>query len=153
MKRILLISLGNICRSPAAEGVMKAIVHSAGRDNEYEIDSAGIGGWHVGQLPDLRMRKHGSDRGYKFDSRARQFSHDDFSCFDYIFAMDNDNYRDIISMARSAEERSKVLMFTNYLKQHIGVMAVPDPYYGGGDDFEYALDLIEDACIGLFDML
>lgn len=152
-KRLLFICLGNICRSPAAEGVMKAYVHRAGRDDEFEIDSAGIGGWHVGQLPDPRMRRHGAARGYKFDSRGRQFARADFARFDYIYVMDNDNYRAVTSMARTAEEREKVVMLTDYLQQHQGAATVPDPYYGDDDDFDYALDLIEDACRGLMEEL
>ena len=84
LKRLLFICLGNICRSPAAEGVMKYIVEREGRDSEFYIDSAGIGGWHVGQLPDYRMRQCGQRHGYVFDHRARQFSSKDFDRFDYI---------------------------------------------------------------------
>ena len=129
-KRILFICLGNICRSPAAEGVMRTLVHRAGRDAEFEIDSAGIGGWHVGQLPDSRMRRHGAERGYTFDSRARQFSENDFSKFDHI-----------------------LVMLTDYLQQHPDASVVPDPYYGGPADFDYALDLIEDACRGILNRI
>ena len=152
-KRILLICLGNICRSPAAEGVMCELVHHAGRDDEFEIDSAGIGGWHVGQLPDNRMRKHGAQRGYKFDSRARQFSKNDFSHFDYIFVMDHDNFRAVSAMAPTPADQVKVRMLTDYLQHHPNASVVPDPYYGGPEDFDYALDLIEDACQGLLNRL
>lgn len=151
--RLLFICLGNICRSPAAEGVMKAIVKREGREKDFFIDSAGIGGWHVGDLPDSRMRKHGGMRGYKFDSRARQFSHADFADFDYIFVMDYENYRAVTSMAKNEEERQKVRMLTDYLVRHKNVPTVPDPYYGSDHAFEYALDLIEDACENLFDYL
>ena len=151
--RLLFICLGNICRSPAAEGVMKAIVKREGREKDFYIDSAGIGGWHVGDLPDSRMRKHGGMRGYKFDSRARQFSHADFADFDYIFVMDHENYRAVTSMAKNEEERQKVRMLTDYLVRHKDVSTVPDPYYGSDHAFEYALDLIEDACENLFENL
>jgi protein-tyrosine phosphatase len=152
-KRLLFICLGNICRSPAAEGVMKAFVHHACRDDEFDIDSAGIGNWHVGQLPDPRMCKCGAARGYKFDSRCRQFTRIDFSRFDYIIVMDNENYRAITSMARTAEEREKVVMLTTYLQKYKGAETVPDPYYGDDKDFDKALDLIEDACMGLMEEL
>ena len=152
-KRILFICLGNICRSPAAEGVMRELVHHAGRDDEFEIDSAGIGGWHVGQLPDNRMRNHGAQRGYKFDSRARQFSKNDFSHFDYIFVMDHDNFRAVSAMAPTPVDQVKVRMLTDYLQHHPNASVVPDPYYGGPEDFDYALDLIEDACQGLLNRL
>ena len=152
-KRILFICLGNICRSPAAEGVMRTLVHWAGRDAEFEIDSAGIGGWHVGQLPDSRMRRHGAERGYTFDSRARQFSENDFSHFDYILVMDHDNFRAVTAMAPIPADRNKVRMLTDYLQQHPDASVVPDPYYGGPADFDYALDLIEDACRGILNRI
>ena len=152
-KRILFICLGNICRSPAAEGVMRELVHHAGRDDEFEIDSAGIGGWHVGQLPDNRMRNHDAQRGYKFDSRARQFSKNDFSHFDYILVMDHDNFRAVSAMAPTPADQVKVRMLTDYLQHHPNASVVPDPYYGGPEDFDYALDLIEDACQGLLNRL
>lgn len=152
-KRILFICLGNICRSPAAEGVMRELVHHAGRDDEFEIDSAGIGGWHVGQLPDNRMRNHGAQRGYKFGSRARQFFKNDFSHFDYILVMDHDNFRAVSAMAPTPADQIKVRMLTDYLQHHPNASVVPDPYYGGPEDFDYALDLIEDACQGLLNRL
>lgn len=150
---LLFICLGNICRSPAAEGVMKAKVHEAGLDGEFFIDSAGIGNWHVGQLPDNRMRERGARRGYLFDSRARQIRDSDFDDFDLLLVMDNDNLRIVSSRAPSAEARSKVRMLTDFLVEHKGTDIVPDPYYGGLRDFDYALDLIEDACEGLLEEL
>lgn len=134
--KILFICLGNICRSPAAEGVMQKMVDNRGLANLFYIDSAGIGGWHVGQLPDKRMRLHGKARGYHFVHHARQFdAESDFKKFDMIITMDEDNYRTIRSMATNDDER------------------VPDPYYGGDSDFELALDLIEDGCENLLDQL
>ena len=91
--------------------------------------------------------------GYKFDSRCRQFTRIDFSRFDYIIVMDNENYRAITSMARTAEEREKVVMLTTYLQKYKGAETVPDPYYGDDKDFDKALDLIEDACMGLMEEL
>lgn len=149
--RILFVCLGNICRSPAAEGVMKAIVHREGRDNDFVIDSAGIGDWHVGQLPDWRMRRHGEMRGYHFNSLARQFSADDFDRFDLILAMDDENYDSIESRLRHKSDMQKVRILAEYLTSHRGVTTIPDPYYGGAHAFEYALDLIEDACESLFE--
>lgn len=145
----MFVCLGNICRSPAAEGVMRALAGKAGRDAEFTIDSAGIGGWHAGQLPDSRMRNRGAIRGYRFDSRARQFAVADFDRFDLILAMDDENRRALMAMARTGADRSKVRMLTDWLTRHQGVRAVPDPYYGGEADFDHALDLIEDACAGL----
>ena len=148
-KRLLFVCLGNICRSPAAEGVMRTLVENAGRGDEFVIDSAGIGGWHVGQLPDSRMRRRGSVRGYRFDSRARQLSEADFSRFDLILVMDNANVRAVKAMASAPEQRDKVRMLGSYMTSHAGVSEIPDPYYGDDSDFDYALDLIEDACRGL----
>lgn len=150
---LLFICLGNICRSPAAEGVMKAKVHAAGLDDRFYIDSAGIGDWHVGQLPDSRMRERGARRGYRFDSHARQIRQSDFDDFDLLLVMDSGNYRAVTSQAPSASDRKKVRMLTDYLVEHTGTDVVPDPYYGGLADFDYALDLIEDACEGLLETL
>lgn len=147
--KILFVCLGNICRSPAAEGVMKALVEKAGREDKFFIDSAGIGGWHIGQLPDSRMRRRGAVRGYKFDSRARQLSTADFSRFDLILVMDNANVCAVTAMASTPEEKDKVRMLGSYMTSHAGVSEIPDPYYGDDSDFDYALDLIEDACAGL----
>lgn len=148
--KLLFICLGNICRSPAADGVMHALAQEAGREQEFYIDSAGIGGWHAGQLPDPRMRRHGARRGYDFSHRARQFRQEDFSRFDHIYVMDHDNYQAIMRMARDEEEKAKVKMLPDFLRTHVAA-TIPDPYYGGDRDFEYALDLIEDACSGLLD--
>mgnify|MGYP004525902149 CR=1 FL=1 len=150
---LLFICLGNICRSPAAEGVMKAKVHEAGRDGDFYIDSAGIGDWHVGQLPDSRMRERGARRGYRLDSHARQIRQEDFDNFDLLLVMDRDNYRIVTAKAPDEKSRQKVRMLTDYLTEHKGADVVPDPYYGGISDFDYALDLIEDACEGLLSTL
>lgn len=125
---VLFICLGNICRSPAAEGIMKAKVEEKGLASQFYIDSAAIGPWHVGQLPDSRMRRCGAAHGYCFDSHARQFDKSDFAKFDYIVVMDNDNYRAITRMA-----------------------SVPDPYYGDESDFELVITLLEDALEGLIE--
>ena len=146
---ILFICLGNICRSPAAEGIMKAFVEKAGLGNQFEIDSAGIGSWHVGQLPDSRMRKCGIEHGYQFDSHARQFQKSDFNRFDTIVVMDNDNYRAITSMASTQEQKDKVVRIADYLTSHCEYTTVPDPYYGDYSDFELVITLLEDACHGL----
>lgn len=151
--KILFVCLGNICRSPAAEGVMKAIVRREGRDEDFFIDSAGIGNWHVGQLPDWRMRRHGEKRGYQFDSHARQFTSEDFDRFDLILAMDDENFESIKIRSRHKSDMQKVRILANYLTKHHGVATIPDPYYGGDHAFKYALDLIEDACETLFRQL
>ena len=151
--KILFICLGNICRSPAADGVMRHLVKESGREADFVIDSAGTGGWHVGELPDSRMRACGARHGYKFDHRARQFSRDDFSDFDLLVVMDNGNYRVVSNMAHTDEEREKIVMLADYMRNHKGQTTIPDPYYGSDRDFEFALELIEDACQGLLDAL
>jgi protein-tyrosine phosphatase len=114
----------------------------------FIVDSAGIGNWHVGQLPDSRMRTHGSKRGYNINHHARQFNVDDFSKFNYIVVMDEDNYHMITDMAQSKSDIKKVIRMADYFSRHTN-KSVPDPYYGGDSDFELALDLIEDGCEGL----
>ena len=152
-QRLLFICLGNICRSPAADGIMHHLVEARGLTDDFYIDSAGIGSWHVGQLPDYRMRRCGERHGYVFDHRARQFSAADFDRFDLIAVMDHENYHDVARQARSAADRQKIIRMSDYLRHHPGQQTVPDPYYGDDRDFEFAVELLEDACEGLLDEL
>lgn len=147
--RLLFVCLGNICRSPAAEGVMKSLTDKAGVAEEFLIDSAGIGNWHVGQLPDKRMRLCGARRGYDFSSRARQIDRKDFGRFDRILVMDNENMRTVKALAPTQDDAEKVEMLASYITRHPEATVIPDPYYGDDSDFDYALDLIEDGCRGL----
>ena len=130
---------------------MKHIVNENGCQDDFLIDSAGIGSWHVGQLPDARMRRHGNAHGYNFNSRARQICREDFNDFDLIIVMDRENYRTVTSMALSQEAKAKVVMMADYLRHHNNQSTVPDAYYGGARDFELVIELPEDACQGLFD--
>ena len=150
---VLFICLGNICRSPAAEGIMKSLVEKEGMSDDFFIDSAAIGSWHIGQLPDSRMRKCGAKHGYRFDSHARQFQKSDFQRFDLIVVMDNENYRAITSMASSQADKDKVVRIADYLTHHREYTTVPDPYYGDYSDFELVIELLEDACQGLLDSI
>lgn len=151
---ILFICLGNICRSPAANAIMQKLVDDAGLADRFLIDSAGIGPWHVGQLPDARMRRHGARRGYKIDHVARQFSAAlDFAKFDRIVVMDGENYDFVLRQAAGGAERRKVVCLAQYFGKYKGRGSVPDPYYGGDGGFELALDLIEDGCKGLLEAL
>lgn len=150
---VLFICLGNICRSPAAEGIMKSLVEKEGMSDDFFIDSAAIGSWHIGQLPDSRMRKCGAEHGYRFDSHARQFQKSDFQHFDLIVVMDNENYRAITSMASSQADKDKVVRIADYLTHHREYTTVPDPYYGDYGDFELVIELLEDACQGLLDSI
>ena len=153
-KYILFVCLGNICRSPAAEGIMKQMVYDdAELRGDIVVDSAGIGNWHVGQLPDKRMREHAAARGYNLTSRARQICTEDFDRFDYIFAMDEQNILDLNKLARNNRDREKINNIADYITVHTEYSFVPDPYYGSGKDFDIALDLIEDACCGIMKKL
>lgn len=151
---ILFVCLGNICRSPAAEAIMKKKLEDRWPlCADVQVDSAGIGSWHEGQLPDRRMRSHGARRGYDISSIARQVRPGDFARFDYIFGMDHENMADLRRLARTDAERAKVMCAADFMTCHPQYDTVPDPYYGGDGDFELALDLIEDACDGIIDRL
>lgn len=152
MVKVLFVCLGNICRSPSAEGVMKKIVEQENMENDIYVDSAGTGAWHVGEPADGRMKRHAIKRGYNLTSVARQFEKEDFEKFDYIVAMDKQNFRDIISKDPATKYRSKVSMMTDYCRT-TNVDEVPDPYYGGPQGFERVLDILEDACQGLLEKI
>lgn len=141
--------MGNICRSPAAEGIAKKFAEKRGLDGKVEIDSAGTLDYHEGELPDSRMIKHASKRGYKLNSRARQFnSKKDFEYFDYIVTMDDDNFREITSLDKNNKYNNKVFKMVSFGSK-LKVDEVPDPYYTGSDGFEYVLDILEDSIEGL----
>ena len=135
--------MGNICRSPAAEGVFRHLVAQAGRSAEFEIDSAGTIGYHAGNPADSRMRAAARKRGYSLDSISRQIRGSDFSDFDYIVVMDEDNYLDVTRVDTGGGAR--VVRMCDYSVRH-DETEVPDPYYGGDAGFEQVLDILEDAC-------
>ncbi len=147
-KRVLFVCLGNICRSPAAEGIFKHLVEEQGLEHRIEIDSAGTSGYHDGELPDKRMRHHGAQRGYKFDSLSRKFTIEDYNDFDIILAMDDSNYHNVLKLAPDLESRDKVYRMIAF-QQELQHDHVPDPYYGGSDGFDLVMDILEDACDGL----
>ncbi len=143
--------MGNICRSPAAEGIAKKILKERGMNGTVEIDSAGTLDYHTGEFPDQRMIKHASKRGYVLDSHARQFNPKmDFDYFDYIVTMDNDNYNEITSLDSKSKYKDKIFKMISFGKK-IRVNEVPDPYYGGGRGFDHVLDILEDSVDGLID--
>lgn len=146
--KILFVCLGNICRSPAGEGIMKNIISKKGLDDKLEVDSAGTSGYHDGDLPDHRMRRHGARREYVFDSLSRKFTVNDFDDFDIILAMDDSNYSNIMRLSPDLESQKKVHRMVEFSQKH-GYDHIPDPYYMGADGFELVLDLLEDACDGL----
>lgn len=143
---ILFVCLGNICRSPAAQGVLQTMVDERGLTDHFYIDSAGLGGWHVGDLPDKRMRVHARPRGYELTHRARKVQTRDFDDFDLIVGMDASNVSDLCHMAPTIEQERKVVMMGDYIRQFRNYDHVPDPYYEGSEGFELVLDLLEDAC-------
>jgi protein-tyrosine phosphatase len=145
---VLFVCLGNICRSPAAEGIFIKLVKKQGLSDKIKVDSAGTAGYHAGELPDARMRRHGLRRDYKFDSLSRKFTSRDFDRFDLILAMDDSNYNNIVHLAPDLEAQGKVHRMMEFSKKY-GYDHVPDPYYSGAEGFELVLDLLEDACAGL----
>lgn len=148
--RLLFVCLGNICRSPAAEGVMRALVESKGYADRVSIRSAGTAGWHAGKLPDQRMRTAAQNRGYDLSSRARQVTENDLSEYDLVLVMDRQNLRDVQSFDRTSQFSSKIRLFCEFCTDH-QESEVPDPYYGGEQGFELVLNLLEDGCRGVLE--
>lgn len=146
-----MVCLGNICRSPAAQGILQAIVDRRKLSDMFFIDSAGTYGGHAGDLPDSRMRHHAQRRGYTLTHRARRITSSDFEDFNIIVAMDESNRRNLLQMAASVDECNKIVMMGKYIRRFPHYDHVPDPYYEGADGFELVLDLLEDACEALLD--
>lgn len=151
--RILFVCLGNICRSPAAQGIMQSIIDTRGLTSQFLLDSAGTYAGHAGELPDKRMRIHAARRGYDLTHRSRPIHESDFDRFDLIVAMDDSNYHNLRRMAPSPEDERKIVRMTRFCRRHPGHDHIPDPYYDGASGFELVLDLLEDACQGLLDSL
>lgn len=150
--KILFVCLGNICRSPAAQGIMQSLIDKAGLTDKYELDSAGTYAGHAGELPDKRMRIHASRRGYELTHRSRPVKPSDFDEFDVIAAMDDSNYDNLKRMAPTVNDERKIVRMIDYCRRHPYYYSVPDPYYEGASGFELVLDLLEDACEGLLSM-
>jgi len=150
--RLSFVCLGNICRSPTAEAVMRGLLASEGLADRVSVDSAGTGDWHVGEPRDARSTAVGKKRGRPLAGCARQFQPGDFSRFDYVLAMDRKNLRDLQALAPDAVARAKVRLLRSF-DPEAGDDEVPDPYYGGSDGFERVFDICEAACRGLLDHL
>ena len=145
--KVLFVCMGNICRSPTAEGVFRHLVEQAGLQTLIVIDSAGTGDWHVGAPPDSRACRAAAQRGYDLTSlRGRQVSRKDLGAFDYVLAMDDENVR-ALKRISPRDQSHKIRLFTDF--SSTGACSVPDPYAGGPQDFERVLDLVEDAAQGL----
>ena len=147
--KILFVCLGNICRSPAADGIMRHIVRERGLGAEIAVDSAGTYAGHTGELPDARMRRAASRRGYDLTHRARQIREEDFGKFDMIVAMDDRNYETLNRLAPSREAARKIYRMAEFCRRHPDRTYVPDPYYEGHEGFELVLDMLEDGCEGI----
>ncbi|MDQ7015264.1 MAG: low molecular weight protein-tyrosine-phosphatase [Gammaproteobacteria bacterium] len=151
MKKInvLFVCMGNICRSPTAEGVFTQLVSEAGLSDCLEIDSAGTHSYHIGKQPDRRAQAAALQRGLDLSTlRGREVYKEDFSYFDYILAMDKDNLRDLKLISPKAEFEGKIHLFLDFAEQ-ASESEVPDPYYGGDQGFEHVLDLVQQASVGL----
>jgi protein-tyrosine phosphatase len=153
--RILFVCMGNICRSPTAEGVMRKLLRDAGLEGRIGVDSAGTGGWHAGESPDARAASAARRRGIPLDGAARQVIAEDFERFDLLVAMDRDNLAGLLSVAPDDEARARVRLLREFDPASAGApdLDVPDPYYGGPRGFDAVLDLVEAACRGLLDEL
>ncbi|MDE6310849.1 MAG: low molecular weight phosphotyrosine protein phosphatase [Muribaculaceae bacterium] len=152
--RVLFVCLGNICRSPAAEGVMRKIVDENGASSRWIIDSAGTGNYHIGDLPDKRMRVHALRRGYELTHRCRQVHESDFEDFDIIVGMDAQNIRNLRRLAPTPEAEAKIVSMADFVRNlATRYDHIPDPYYEGAEGFELVLDLLEDACRHMFEIV
>ncbi|GIV59060.1 low molecular weight phosphotyrosine protein phosphatase [Rhodocaloribacter litoris] len=151
--KVLFVCLGNICRSPLAEGVFRHLVRERGLEDRFDIDSAGTGSWHVGEPPDRRMRETARRHGVPLDGqRARQFTARDLEHYDHIFVMDRDNLHDVLFLDREDRYGNKVRLFREFDPEP-GDYQVPDPYYGGAQGFENVFAIVERTARTLLDRL
>ena len=151
--RIMFVCMGNICRSPTAEGVMRRLLDEAGLADRVEVESAGTGGWHAGEPPDERATLAARRRGITLAGAAQQVRAADFREFDLLIAMDRGNLRELLAVAPDEDAAEKVRLLREFDPASAGDLDVPDPYYGGDRGFETVLDLVEAACRGLLDEL
>jgi len=147
---ILFVCLGNICRSPMAESVLLNILSREKASGLFEIDSAGLLDYHQGELADVRMRNHASKRGYTLAHRSRPVIKSDFDSFDWIICMDDQNILGLKLLTSNPQHLAKIHLMTSYCVE-LKASYVPDPYNGGDQGFEHVIDLLEDACEGLYE--
>lgn len=153
MVRVCFVCLGNICRSPTAEAVMRHLVEKRGWADLVTIESAGTGDWHIGEEADPRSRAAALRRGYRLDRRARQFTERSFADYDYVLAADRENLRRLEQMAPDREALAKIHLLRDFDPTSPKGSDVPDPYYGGAEGFEHVVDVCEAACRGFLDHL
>ena len=151
--KVLFVCLGNICRSPAADGIMHHLVAEQGLSSLIEIDSCGTYGGHRGELPDSRMRQAGAKRGYNFNHPSRQICEDDYYDFDLIVVMDDMNYEKVCHRAPERKYADKVVRMASYCRHHTDRTYIPDPYYEGREGFELVLNMLEDGCQELLEVI
>jgi protein-tyrosine phosphatase len=147
--RLSFVCLGNICRSPTAEAVMRHLLREAGLAEKVSVDSAGTGDWHVGEPRDRRSTEVGRRRGMPLTGTARQFQRGDFAHFDYVLAMDRQNLAALHRLAPDDAARAKVHLLRAFEPAANGDDEVPDPYYGGAEGFDRVIDICQSACRGL----
>ncbi|HSB89297.1 MAG TPA: low molecular weight protein-tyrosine-phosphatase [Anaerolineales bacterium] len=151
--RILFVCAGNIIRSPLAENLFRHLAAQAGMNGRFEADSAGTGNWHAGESPDARMRRTASRHGLIYDGSARQVRLSDFDRYDLIVAMDTDNRSELAARARSPEQRKKIRLLRDFDAASGPNASVPDPYFGGDEDFEATYRVVEAGVAGLLKSL
>ncbi|MCK6380815.1 MAG: low molecular weight phosphotyrosine protein phosphatase [Leptospiraceae bacterium] len=152
-KKILFVCLGNICRSPAAEGAFKHLIKSKNLEHMFEIDSCGTAGYHIGELPHSTTREVSRKRGIQLDHRCRKFDLKDFDYFDFILVMDDSNYNDVIAKTKNTLHQKKVIKFRKFDEGVSGSPDVPDPYYGGIDGFEEVQDIVSRSSEGFLNWI
>ncbi len=153
MTRICFVCLGNICRSPTAEGILRHLVEQRGQTGSFTIDSAGTAAWHVGKPPDTRSTAAAAQRGVRLTGAARQFIAADFEQFDLVIAMDDNNHALLSRMATTAAARRRLHRMRDFDPDSPPGASVPDPYYGGERGFEDVLDICQRACEGLLEAI
>lgn len=151
MQRLCFVCLGNICRSPTAEGIMLALVGEAGLSSTIQVDSAGTSAWHVGEPADPRSRDCARQRGVRLPSISRQFRRADFERFDYVLAMDRDNLLDLRALAPDRDAEARIQLLRHFDPASQFEPDVPDPYYGGDGGFGRVFDICAAACRGLLE--
>ena len=152
MVKVLFVCLGNICRSPMAEGLFTHLIQESDLDERIQVDSCGTSGWHIGEPADRRMRQTAQAHGISLTSVSRKIDHSDFREFDYIIAMDQSNLRDVLNMKENSaqDSQSSIMMMREFDPQGKG-LGVPDPYYGGDDGFEEVFQILMRSCEGFLE--
>jgi protein-tyrosine phosphatase len=149
---LLFVCMGNICRSPLAEGIFSHLVRERGKDFRYRLDSAGIGDWHAGQAADPRSQAVAKKHGIILAGRARQIAAEDFAAFDWILAMDKQNRRDLLALAPE-DQAGKIRLIREFDADGGPEAEVPDPYYGGQQGFDRVFSMLQRSCLRLFELL